>query len=163
MLQLDSWLEVIPADGDTPAVRVKLRPIGRAAARDARDAALASAGIAETDAALYNDRVAMALIRACLIDWQGVGDADGVPVAVSPETVAAFLDHPGVLERLTEAFVAPWLARELEKNGFAGSPNGISTRVTPAPTTAASPAGATKKARAGKTKTAKPARTDAII
>ena len=97
MLTLDlsnepRWLDLVVG------VRLQVRPLTTAlmvAAR--RDPALA----AIPDDASEEDRAlvfAKALGRLAILDWEGVGDAEGDALAVSPEAVDALLDLWPVFE-----------------------------------------------------------------
>lgn len=95
-----------------------------------------------------------ALAERAITDWEGVGDAEGVPVPVSPEGIAALLDIWPIFERFQLAYVAKGLELDAEKNASAPSPTGstagaiaIAPPVSPAnharaagPARAASPA-----------------------
>jgi hypothetical protein len=83
-------------------------------------------------------------VDASLQGVEGVGDAEGNPVAVSPEGIAALLDLWPIFERFQIGYVATGLELEQEKNTSAPSPNG-------------STAGAKGTARPAR-KSAKPAR-----
>ena len=148
MLNLDAekqrlepwWFTVQAAIGDLSAVEVRFVPIGRVALRNARRAAAAAIGSAlpdDDDAPLPNDLIEQAgdilsesLLMAGIDDWRGVGDSDGNPVMVSPERLAIFLADPIRFERLDEAYVRPFVMKELEKNGSSPLPNGISAGAT---------------------------------
>ena len=70
--------------------------------------------------------MAKAVARRVVTDWEGVGDADGNPVPVTPEGTDALLDIWPVFEAFQTRCLAPHLMLEQEKNGFAPSPNGTS-------------------------------------
>ncbi|MBV2148620.1 hypothetical protein KRZ98_10015 [Sphingobium sp. AS12] len=148
MLNLDAekqalepwWFTDQAAAGDLPAVEVRFVPIGRVALRNARRAAAAAIGSAlpdDDDAPLPTDLIEQAgdilsesLLIAGIDDWRGVGDSDGNPVTVTPERLAIFLADPIRFERLDEAYVRPFVMKELEKNGSSPLPNGISAGAT---------------------------------
>lgn len=65
-----------------------------------------------------------ALAERAILDWEGVGDADGSPVAVTPAAIAALLDIWPIFERFQMGYVARGLALDAEKNVFAPSPTG---------------------------------------
>lgn len=70
--------------------------------------------------------VGKAIGRIVIREWEGVGDADGNPVPVTPEGIDALLDiHP-----VYESFAATVMARAFaiidEKNASAPSLNGTS-------------------------------------
>lgn len=149
MLNLDAekqaqqpwWFTVHDAVGDTPAVRVQFAPIGRIALRAARRAAgeiyRAAAGDQDDDAPLSmemleaaGDALSDTLLMSGIIAWEGVGDAAGTVAPVTPENIALFLADPVRFEKLDNAYVQPFVRRQMEKNGLSPSPNGISTGAT---------------------------------
>lgn len=148
MLNLDAekqrlkpwWFTVQAAIGDLPAIKVRFVPISRVSLRNARRAAAAAIGSAlpdDDDAPLPNELIEQAgdilsetLLMAGIDDWRGVGDSDGNPVMVSPERLAIFLADPIRFERLDEAYVRPFVMKEMEKNGSSPLPNGISAGAT---------------------------------
>lgn len=160
---IEGWLGGIVSDDAAdprpfllPAVRVRFAPIGIKAVRAARRAVAKALAIDVDDIEEAGDELSRELLRRGILEWEGVGDADGKPVAVSPDTIALFMADPTCFEAADRVYVRPWSDRELEKNGFAGSRNG--TSATPAndiasgsadtsPTADASP---TRKARRSK-------------
>lgn len=131
------WQGGIPSDDPAdprpfllPRVRVRFAPIGIKAVRAARRAVAKALAIDVEDIEEAGDELSRELLRRGILAWEGIGDADGKPVAVSPEMIALFLADPTCFEAADRVYVRPWSDRELEKNGFAGSPNGISA--TPA-------------------------------
>lgn len=132
-----------------PAVRVRFLPIGRIALRAARRAAGAcynAADLPEDENAPVpieliesaGDALSEALLIAGIDAWEGVGYGDE-PVPVSPEMVKLFLADPLRFEKLDEAYVRPFVLRELEKNELSLSPNGISAGATITAATSAKP------------------------
>ena len=129
MLQLDlsnepAWLDL------GHGVRVKLRPLTTAlmvAARndpavqdlpeDARD---------EESALAF----AMALARVAVLEWEGVGDADGNPIPVSAQAIDALLDLWPLFEAFQTGYVAKGLLLEQEKNASSPLPTGSSAGAT---------------------------------
>jgi hypothetical protein len=65
-----------------------------------------------------------ALAERAILDWDGVGDAKGRPVPVSPEGIAALLDIWPIFERFQMGYVAKGLELDAEKNASAPSPIG---------------------------------------
>ena len=84
--------------------------------------------------------MAKALARRAVLDWEGVGDADGDPLPVSPEGIDALLDVWPVFEAFQTGYVAKGLMLEQEKNASAPSPNGPSAGATPTARPARKPA-----------------------
>jgi len=105
-------------------VRVKVEPLTTALMVAARsDPAIRnlSAGTPDDEIAVIFGRV---LAERAILDWEGVGDAEGNPAAVSPESIAALLDIWPIFERFQMGYVAKGLELEQEKNASAPSPNG---------------------------------------
>ena len=125
MLKLDlsnepAWLDL------GHGVRVQLRPLTTALMVAARnDPAVQNlpedAGDEESALAF-----AKALARIAIIDWEGVGNADGNPIPISPEAIDALLDLWPLFEAFQTGYVAKGLLLEQEKSASALSPNGSS-------------------------------------
>lgn len=75
--------------------------------------------------------MAKAVARRVVTGWEGVGDAGGNPVPVTPEGVDALLDMWPVFEAFQTRCLAPHLMLDAEKNAFAPSPTGTSAGATP--------------------------------
>jgi len=105
-------------------VRVRVQPLSTALMIAARS----DAAVRDLPAGSSDDQVtvafAKAIGRSAILDWEGVGDADGQPVAVTPEGIDALLDVWPIFERFQLGYVAKGLALELEKNASAPSPSG---------------------------------------
>ena len=69
---------------------------------------------------------AKALARIAITDWEGVGDATGIPVDVSPEGIDALLDVWPLFEVFQTDYVASGLMLDSEKNVSSPLPNGPS-------------------------------------
>ena len=125
MLTLDltnepRWLDLLPG------VRLKLRPLTTALMVAARaDPAVEAMPPAATpeDLALA---MAKAVARLAILEWEGIGDAEGQPLPVSPEAVDALLDLWPAFEAFQAAYVAKALLLDAEKNASAPSPTGLS-------------------------------------
>lgn len=111
-------------------VRVRVAPLTTslmAAARsDPAVAALPEGASNETIAVT----MAKALARLVVLEWEGVGDAEGNPVPVTPEGIDALLDILPIFEAFQLRYVSKGLLLEAEKNGSAPSPSGISAGAT---------------------------------
>ena len=111
-------------------VRVRVAPLTTslmAAARsDAAVAALPEGASNETIAVT----MAKALARLVVLEWEGVGDAEGNPVPITPEGIDALLDILPIFEAFQLRYVSKGLLLEAEKNGSAPSPNGTSAGAT---------------------------------
>ena len=107
-------------------VRVQLRPLTTAlmvATRaDPEVEAVPDEATDETRAMAF----AKALARRAVLDWEGIGDADGVPIAPSPEAIDALLDIWPIFEAFQLTYVSKGLLLEQEKNAFAPLPSGSS-------------------------------------
>ena len=73
---------------------------------------------------------AAALARRAIVDWEGVGDADGTVVAVTPEGIDALLSLWPIFEAFNLLYVSRGMLLDAEKNGFAPSPTGTSVGAT---------------------------------
>ena len=73
---------------------------------------------------------AAALARRAIVDWDGVGDADGTVIAVSPEGIDALLSLWPIFEAFNLHYVSRGMLLDAEKNGFAPSPTGTSAGAT---------------------------------
>ncbi|SEO90165.1 hypothetical protein SAMN04490248_11589 [Salinihabitans flavidus] len=60
--------------------------------------------------------VAKAVARIVVTDWEGVGDADGTPLPVSPDGIDALLDLWPIFEAFQTRYIAGGLILEQEKN-----------------------------------------------
>lgn len=85
-------------------------------------------------AAIDTDSVGLAMAKAVarivLTDWEGVGDADGNAVPVSPEAIDALLDFWPIFEAFQTVYVAKGLLLDAEKNGSSPLPSGRSAGAT---------------------------------
>jgi len=125
MLKLDlsnepKWLDL------GHGVRVLLGPLTTAmmvaARNDPAIAALPEDASDEVSALAF----AKALARVTLLDWDGVGDADGNVIPVSPKAIDALLDIWPLFEAFQTDYVAKGLVLEQEKNVSPPLPNGSS-------------------------------------
>jgi len=114
------WLDL------AAGLRLKLAPLTTAlivAARADPDLAALPEGAAQEELALA---MAKAVARLAILDWEGVGDAAGTPMPVTPEGIDALLDIWPVFEAFQTRYVARGLMLDAEKNAFAPSPTGHS-------------------------------------
>lgn len=126
MIRLDPhreprWFDILPG------VRVKVAPLTTAVMIAARrdPEVMASEGPALELAA------GKALARLTILEWEGVGDADGEPAPVDSETVGALLDIWDVWLAWTSKVMVTFLEMEAEKNVSAPLPNGSSAGAVP--------------------------------
>jgi hypothetical protein len=85
------------------------------------------------DAASNEDRAlvfAKAIARLAVTEWDGVGDADGNPVPVTPAGIDALLEVWPIFEAFQATYVAQGLLLDSEKNASAPSPTGTSAGAT---------------------------------
>lgn len=75
--------------------------------------------------------MAKAVARRVVTGWQGVGDAKGNAVPVTPGGIDALLDIWPVFEAFQAHCLAPHLMLDMEKNASAPSPTGTSAGATP--------------------------------
>ena len=118
-----------------PGVRVQLRPLTTAlmvATRaDPEVEALPDEAKDETRAMAF----AKALARRAVLDWEGIGDADGNVIDPSPAAIDALLDIWPIFEAFQLTYVSKGLLLEQEKNASAPLPNGpsVGARATARP------------------------------
>lgn len=80
----------------------------------------------DTRAAVF----AAALARRAVIGWEGVGDADGAAIAVSPDGIDALLSLWPIFEAFNLLYVSRGMLLDAEKNGSAPLPTGTSVGAT---------------------------------
>jgi len=118
------WLDLITG------LRLQLRPLTTslmvAARADPAIQGLATGASDDERAVAF----AKALARLAILDWEGVGDASGVPLAPSEAAIDALLDLWPLFEAFQTQYVAKGLLIDAEKNGFAPLPSGPSAGVT---------------------------------
>ena len=110
-------------------VRVHVRPCTTALMMAARAEVQRSAELSLSETQAAGERTAAlvkALGRLGIQDWQGVGDADGEPVPLTPEGVDALLDLWPMAEAFERLYLGPALLLDEEKNAFAPAPTGTS-------------------------------------
>ncbi len=73
---------------------------------------------------------AKALARNAVLGWEGVGDAGGNVIPVSPEGINALLDVWPLFEAFQTKYVAKGLVLDAEKNVSPSLPNGSSAGAT---------------------------------
>lgn len=119
MLTLDlthtpRWVELIPG------LRVQLRPLTTALMVAARADPALDLAAAEGEAPVSTEALALtmakALARQAILDWEGVGDAEGEPLPVSPSAIDALLDIWPVFEAFQTIYVSKGLLLDAEKN-----------------------------------------------
>ena len=73
---------------------------------------------------------AAALARRAVVDWEGVGDADGNVLEISPDGIDALLSLWPIFEAFNLHYVSPGMLLDAEKNASAPSPTGTSVGAT---------------------------------
>ena len=69
---------------------------------------------------------AKAIARRAVAEWEGVGDADGNPVPVTPVGIDALLEVWPIFEAFQAVYVSKGLLLDAQKNASAPSPTGTS-------------------------------------
>lgn len=148
------WLTLFAAgalgDGE-PAVEVKVKPADRAMRREAARAArpwmdgvdLSNEELAREDVDKLldaGDATSRELMRLAIVEWRGIGDAEGNAVEATAENVEMALDDERFFDAMDRLYVTPATELDREKKGSAGSLNGTGAAATPAKGTARSPA-----------------------
>jgi hypothetical protein len=75
--------------------------------------------------------MAKAVARIAIKDWEGVGDADGNPVVVTPAGIDALLEVWPIFEAFQTRYVNSGFLLEQEKNVSALLPTGSSAGAQP--------------------------------
>lgn len=111
-------------------VRLKLLPMTTALMVATRS----DPAVQELDPEANNDEraavFATALARRAVVDWDGVGDADGSVLPVTPEGIDALLSLWPIFEAFNLLYVSCGMLLDAEKNGSAPSPTGTSVGAT---------------------------------
>ncbi|MGA0595398.1 hypothetical protein [Enterovirga sp. CN4-39] len=133
------WIDLLPG------VRVQVRPISAAMMLVARAAAGDAFRSADRDSVHYaNAAMTVSLAHQGIVAWEGIGDAEGAPLQVTPENIDLLLDEWPAFQALDDGYTRPALVAADEKNGSRPSPNGISaagpnTAMPVTPTTSGAP------------------------
>lgn len=123
-----SWIEL------APGVEVQVAPLSSVIVARAQADAVADGNSDHRGAAVAG--LVARVAQLAILDWRGVGDAEGEPIPVSPAGVEALM----AVQAVSAAFFSQYVARAFqvieEKKGSAPSQNGTSG----APETTAPPA-----------------------
>lgn len=120
------WLDLLPG------VRIKVRPITVAAIIAARQAAAEAMKPQEQDSLFVGSAAFTRHVAQWgILEWEGVGDADGAPVPPTPENIDALLELWETFDAIDRLYVAPALIGAQEKNVSSLSPNGTSAGAKP--------------------------------
>ena len=113
-----------------PGLRLQVAPLTTALMVSARaDPAIEALADTTTQEELALT-MAKAVARRAVLNWEGVGDAAGDAVPVSPEGIDALLEIWPVFEAFQTQYVAKGLILDAEKNVSAPLPNGRSVGAT---------------------------------
>ncbi|CUA90395.1 hypothetical protein Ga0061061_11281 [Chelatococcus sambhunathii] len=129
-----SWLDL------GHGVRVRVAPLTTALMAAARSDAMVAALPEGASNEIIAVTMAKALARLVVLEWEGVGDAEGDPAPVTPEGIDALLDILPIFEAFQLRYVSRGLLLEAEKNDSAPSPSGTSAGVSSIADPAAAPA-----------------------
>ena len=129
-----SWLDL------GHGVRVRVAPLTTALMAAARSDAMVAALPEGASNEIIAVTMAKALARLVVLEWEGVGDAEGDPAPVTPEGIDALLDILPIFEAFQLRYVSRGLLLEAEKNASAPSPSGTSAGVSSIADPAAAPA-----------------------
>ncbi len=120
------WLDLLPG------VRIKVRPITVAAIIAARQAAAEAMKLREEDGIFVGSAAfTRSVARWGILDWEGIGDAGGMPVTPTPDNIDALLEFWEAFDAIDRLYVAPALIGTQEKNASSPSPNGTSAGAKP--------------------------------
>lgn len=106
-------------------VRVKAAPCTTAIMIAARNDPAMAALPADAPKDEYSLAFSKAVARRVINEWEGVGDTEGNPVAPTPEGIDALLEIYPIFDAFQNRYMAKAMGLDLEKNGFAPLPNGI--------------------------------------
>jgi hypothetical protein len=120
------WLDLLPG------VRIKVRPATVAAIIAARQAAAEAMKTPEGDGIFVGSAAfTRSIARWGILEWEGIGGADGAPIGPTPENVDALLELWQAFDAIDRLYVAPALIGIDEKNASSLSPNGTSAGAKP--------------------------------
>ena len=114
MIRLDLKRE--PCWLDLPyGVRLRVRPATTAFVMVARVQTLRDAQETD-DAATRSALLLKNLAVLAIMEWEGVGDTEGNPSEITPDTVKAFMDLWPMANAFEQQYLTPALLLEQEKN-----------------------------------------------
>ena len=116
-------------------VRIQCTPYSTEVMIDAQQDPAVQAADAEKSNRHLGALVAKAIARRVIVDWEGVGNADGEPIPPDPDAINALMNIWPIFEAFQDSYVAGLFALSAEGNGSTPSPNGNSegARNTAAP------------------------------
>ena len=118
------WLEL------APGLRLQVAPLTTALMVSARADPVIEAVPEEASQEDLALAMAKSVARRAVLAWEGVGDAAGEAVPVTPDNIDALLEVWPVFEAFQTQYVARGLLLEQEKNVSAPAPNGPSAGTT---------------------------------
>ena len=106
-------------------VRVQVRPARTSLMMEAREDLPEGEAEDEEDGPAKPRRVSptehlpyeLAVAQRAILDWEGIGDADGKPLEVTPESIAAAMDDYGFYLAFRAKYMSPAYALLSEGNG----------------------------------------------
>jgi len=129
-------------------VRLKLLPLTTALMAAARADEVVESLPEDTPDETRAIAFAKAIARRAVIDWTGIGDAEGEPLEPTPAAIDALLDVYPLFEAFQLGYVARGVVLDQEKNGSLPLPSGTSAGASDT-ARAASPAAPARTARPG--------------
>ena len=101
-------------------IRLLVEPLTTAIMLAARSDPAIIAAAADAEGSASNDDlariVAKAVARIVVKDWEGVGDEDGAPMAISDDGINALLELWPIFEAFQTTYIAGALILDAEKN-----------------------------------------------
>ncbi len=105
------WIDI------TGGARVQVKPVTVVAIIAARQAAADAIKTTGEDAAMGIAAFTRSIARWGIVAWEGIGDADGEPVDLTPENIDALLEVLPAFDAIDRLYVLPALVGANEKNG----------------------------------------------
>jgi hypothetical protein len=104
------WIELVAG------VRVLVRPLRSVILAEAAAAPRLRELPADVDRDVRFAILCSEIAQLTIVEWEGVGDAEGKPVDPSPEGIAALMDLPMIAQAFSARYVTPGLLVSAEKN-----------------------------------------------
>lgn len=118
------WVDILGG-----VLRLKVAPLTSAVMMAVRSD-LSAQGLADSTVDDWHVHLVKAIAARVILEWEGVGDRDGEPIAVTPEGISALMDLHRVFAEFDAKVVAPYLLVQAEKKGSSPFPNGTSEGAT---------------------------------
>lgn len=113
-----TWIDLVGT------ARVLVRPHSAVVKAQAMEDPALQALAEDAAAAVRSAAFIEAIARAGVLDWEGFGDAEGVPVPFDPELIGAVLAVDEVRDAFLTKYVSGFLRLDAEKKGSAPLPDG---------------------------------------